>query len=137
MTIRFRLIVAGAAYFGLVFAAGFALGSIRVILLQPYLGAKISRLLELPVMIVLSYCAAVLVTRQLGPAGRSEWFKVGFLAFVLLLGAELIFGYLLFRTGLTAFIKDVVTLLGFLNLLSQGLIIIFPALAAGWDRTRS
>jgi hypothetical protein len=53
---------AGFAYAGVVFAAGFALGVLRVLVLVPRLGEIASVLLELPVMLALSWwlCGAVL-----------------------------------------------------------------------------
>jgi heme A synthase len=132
-----RVLALGFGYFALVFGAGFALGAVRVVLLQPYFGASLSRLLELPVMIVISYLAARALTRRAGPASRDAWLKVGLLAFILLMIAEALLGILVFRTPVPALLADVLTFTGALSLLAQALIILLPALAAGWDRTRS
>lgn len=132
-----RVFPPAIAFFALVFGAGFALGAIRVVMLQPYLGANASRLVELPVMIVISYLAARWITRRMGPATRNQWLGVGLIAFVLLMSAELALGAFVFRTPLRAILGDMLTFTGFLSLVAQLLIIIFPALAAGWDRTRS
>lgn len=132
-----RMIPAAIAFFALVFGAGFALGTIRVVLLQPYFGASASQLAELPFMIVISYLAARFITRRMGPATRDQWLLIGLLAFLFLMTAEFVMGMLIFRTPLGAMLADLLTFTGALSLVAQSLIILFPALAAGWDRTRS
>jgi hypothetical protein len=132
-----RIVPTALLFFALVFGAGFAMGAIRVVLLQPYLGANLSRLVELPVMVVISYLAARFITRRMGPATRNQWLTVGLIAFVLLMLAELVLGTLVFRTSIRAIFADMLTITGLLSLLAQCLIILFPALSAGWDRTRS
>lgn len=132
-----RITAAGGLYFGLVFAAGFALGTIRVIGLQPYLGASLARLAELPFMVVISYLAARRVTRLFGEASRDSWFAVGGLAFLMLMVAEAVLGIFLFRTPPLAILRDLLTPVGLVSFGAQALVIILPALAAGWDRTRA
>jgi hypothetical protein len=132
-----RIIPAAIAFFALVFGAGFALGTIRVVLLQPYFGASASRLLELPFMIVICYLAARFITRRIGPATRNQWLLIGLMAFVFLMAAEFVMGTFVFRTPLGTMLADLLTFTGALSFLAQSLIILFPALAAGWDRTRS
>ena len=53
-----KILKAGAAYFGLVFGAGFLLGCIRVPFLVPHLGARVAELLEMPVQFVVIVFAA-------------------------------------------------------------------------------
>lgn len=55
---------AGVAYFALVFGAGFALGTIRVLLLAPMLGSRAAELIELPVMLVVVFFAARWLTHR-------------------------------------------------------------------------
>lgn len=45
-----RAAIAGLAYFAVVFAAGFALGVLRVLFAMPILGETVAVLFELPVM---------------------------------------------------------------------------------------
>lgn len=132
-----RIFPAAISFFAIVFGAGFALGAVRIVLLQPYLGANASRLVELPLMIVISYLAAQFITRQMGPASRGQWLYVGLIAFIVLMIAEFILGAYVFRTPIRAMLADMLTFTGALSLLAQSLIILLPALAAGWDRTRS
>ncbi|MCU0819156.1 MAG: hypothetical protein MUF11_07585 [Beijerinckiaceae bacterium] len=132
-----RMLALGAGLFGLVFAAGFALGAIRVVLLQPYLGAGPSRLLELPLMVLISFLAARQVMRRAGAMERIDALTIGLIAFFLLLLAEMLLGRWLFRLPYSAILTDALTPIGFLNLLAQSLLIVFPALIAGWERTSS
>ncbi|HEX6279423.1 MAG TPA: hypothetical protein VFZ49_05345 [Pyrinomonadaceae bacterium] len=54
-----RLFKAASAYFAIVFAVGFILGVIRVLLVAPYLGERDAELIELPFMLT----AIVLASR--------------------------------------------------------------------------
>jgi hypothetical protein len=132
-----RVLALGAGYFGLVFAAGFALGTLRVVLLQPYLGPDASRLLELPFMVAISFFAARLIMRREGWVERMDALTIGLLAFILLLLAEMLIGSWLFRLPYSALLTDAMTPIGFLNLLAQSLLIVFPALVAGREHARS
>ena len=91
---------AGLLYFALVFGAGFALGPLRILFLVPRLGERAAELLELPVMVGLSWLAARWVTRRLAvPAATGARLGMGVLAGALLLAAE--FALVLPLRGLT------------------------------------
>lgn len=80
---------AGAAYFAPVFAAGFALGALRVLVLAPALGETAAVLVELPVMLALSWRAAGWAAARCGAPGRvGPRLVMGGVAFVLLMAAE-------------------------------------------------
>jgi len=98
---------AGAAYFLLVFAAGFLLGTVRVMLLAPALGETIAVLMELPVMLAISwFTCRLLVQRFSVPATASARLAMGVGAFIYLMLAEAILAITLFGESLAQFIAD-------------------------------
>lgn len=60
-----QILKAGALYFTLVFAVGFALGTIRTLWVTPALGARAAELIEEPIMFGVSIFAARWVVRRL------------------------------------------------------------------------
>ena len=85
-----NLVKAGAAYFGLVFAAGFLLGALRVLLVVPQIGVRAAELAEMPAMLVVILLAARFVVRRFAlPGALGPRLTVGTLALALLLAAEL------------------------------------------------
>jgi hypothetical protein len=83
------ILLAGARYFAAVFAAGFALGVLRtlVLVLVPLLGELTAVLLELPVILGFAWlaCARVLRRWPMPPAAAAG---MGLVAFVFLMVAE-------------------------------------------------
>lgn len=87
---------AALAYFALIFAAGFVLGTIRVTLFVPYIGDLRAVILELPVMLALSWLAAGwLIHRHSVPSGGPR-LAMGALAFGLLMLAEVLLATVFF-----------------------------------------
>lgn len=83
-------VAAGVAYFGIVFAVGFALGTLRVLVLAPRLGEPAAVLLELPLMLAVSWVACGwLLARFRVPPRRSHGLAMGAVAFALLMLGEL------------------------------------------------
>ena len=76
-------------YFGLTFAAGFALGIVRTLWLAPSVGERAAELLELPLMLLVSLLAAGFVLRSRPGAGLGRRIAIGVTALMLLLFAEL------------------------------------------------
>lgn len=98
-----RVLGAGALYFALVFAVGFVLGALRVLVLAPALGQWGALLLELPVLLAASWLVAGRVILWCGlPAGWAPRLGMGAVAFALLMGAEFALGQLLFGRDLAA-----------------------------------
>ena len=121
---RFR---AGLVYFALVFGAGFALGSIRVLLLVPRLGVRYAELLEMPFMFfAVLLCARYTVARYRLPAGASVRFSVGFIALALLLAAELLLNTLVLKQSLTEYIAARDPISGAAYLVMLGLFAVMP-----------
>lgn len=81
---------AGPLYFGIVFAAGFALAPLRELWGIPVFGARAGGLLEFPLMLVVIVIAAAWLNRRL-LAGASAWRRLGagVLALCCMPGAEL------------------------------------------------
>ena len=84
-----RALKASFVYFLLVFAAGFALGAIRVPFVVPRLGVRWAELLEMPLMLLASFLAARLCVRRYGPFSAVRRLGIGALALALLVAAEL------------------------------------------------
>ncbi|MEQ1864653.1 MAG: hypothetical protein ABL996_08360 [Micropepsaceae bacterium] len=88
---------AGVLYFAIVFMVGFVLGTIRVLVVIPRFGESNALLLELPVMLALSWFACTwLVGRYSVPPMASARLAMGAVAFLLLMVGELgvsVFGF--------------------------------------------
>jgi hypothetical protein len=88
-----RFLKPSAIYFGLVFGAGFLLGPLRVLLLEPRVGSRAAELLEAPVMLAAILAAGRWVGRRwcrgLTPAAI---LAVGLTAAGLVLAADLAVG---------------------------------------------
>jgi hypothetical protein len=81
---------AGIAYFIIVFAAGFVLGTVRTLLVVPLIGALGAVLLEIPFMLAIAWAACRwLIARFAVVAAWPERLLMGVLAFALLLAGEL------------------------------------------------
>jgi hypothetical protein len=85
-----RALKAGLLYFAVVFAAGFMLGIVRVLWLEPLLGVMWAELAEMPVMLaVILFSAHRIVGRFRLPARTAPRLIMGGLALALLLLVEL------------------------------------------------
>lgn len=124
-----RVIAAGAIYFLIVFVAGILLGIVRVGILAPNIGPAIAVLIELPVILAISWfvCAAILRRIPLDP-GRNEDMLAGVLAFALLIAAEAALAVGLGGRTLSEFFAHMVAADGLIGLLGQILFAAFPAI---------
>ncbi|MDJ0978203.1 MAG: hypothetical protein QNI87_06685 [Erythrobacter sp.] len=84
-----RPIAAGLAYWSLIFALGFALGTVRVMWGAAALGEGTFILIELPIMLGASWLAARWLTRRFRVASTGAALAMGALAFALLMLAEI------------------------------------------------
>jgi hypothetical protein len=84
---------AAAAYVAIVFAAGFVLGTLRVLVLAPLLGSLGAVLIELPIILAVSWwaCGVVLAGSRVADAVRSR-LQMGIAAFAMLMAAEALLG---------------------------------------------
>lgn len=98
---------AGVAYFGLVFAAGFLLGAVRVTLLVPRLGERWAELSEMPIMALVIYLAASRVVRRFAlPPIASSRLVAGAVALLLLVLAELALAVVLQGRALSEYVAS-------------------------------
>ena len=85
-----RALAAGSLYFLLIFLAGMVFGTVRVLVVEPRLGAVGSVLLELPVMLTVSWLVCGWLIRYLAvPAAVASRLLMGATAFLLLMASEL------------------------------------------------
>jgi hypothetical protein len=95
-----QTVKAGVLYFAVMFAVGFAFGTIRVLWVVPRVGVRTAELLESPLMLAVTILAATWVMRRLRvPPALWERLTVGLVAVALLLMAE--FGLVRALRGLT------------------------------------
>lgn len=95
-----RAAAAGAVYFLVLFAAGFVLGALRVLLVAPRLGEIAAVLLELPLMLAASWAVCGFLTRRVAVAADfTQRAIMGLTGFALLMLAEIALG--LFGIGRT------------------------------------
>ncbi len=80
---------AGGVYFAIVFAIGFVLGTVRVLMLAPSLGEGLATLIELPAMLAASWFVCGWCVRRFAvprePAARAT---MGAVAFGVLMAVE-------------------------------------------------
>lgn len=82
-----------AIYFGMVFAVGFLLGPIRVLILEPRVGIRWAELMEMPLMLAAIYFSARwLVKRQAQHWNAPARLAAGLIAMALVLAADISVG---------------------------------------------
>jgi hypothetical protein len=79
---------AALAYWAVVFALGFVLGSLRVLWLAPLVGLVPATLIELPLMLGASWWASGWLVRRFAIADKGAALAMGGIAFALLMAAE-------------------------------------------------
>ncbi len=115
-----RAVAAGIVYFALVLVAGFVLGTIRVLFIAPQLGAVLAVLIELPIMLAVSWMACKFALTYFGIGNAIQVrFTVAIVAFVLLIGAEFALASAIFGRSPASYLADYLTLHGALGLIGQ------------------
>jgi hypothetical protein len=115
-----RVLTAASVYFLIVFAAGFVFGAIRVTALTPNLGAVVAVLIELPLILAVSWFACRWVlSRWPVRVAASEDIAMGILAFALLMAAEAALTVMLASRPLGDFFTRMATPEGMIGLLGQ------------------
>lgn len=130
------VLLAAAAYFALVFAAGFVLGVIRTLWLAPAVGPLAAVAIELPVILGVAWLACGRVLRR-WPLAPAQAAVMGALAFALLLGAEAALSLLLAGRSLAdhlALYAQAPNLLGLAGQIAFAALPWLRAGRAGWPR---
>jgi hypothetical protein len=92
---------AGTIYFAIIYAIGFLLGTVRVLLLLPLVGETAAVMLEAPVMLVISWIVARRSSRTFSiPAKPPPRIAMGAVAFALLIVGELAVSSVIFDRSL-------------------------------------
>ena len=125
---RGKIFVAALAYWACIFALGFILGTLRVLLLAPAIGEFAAVIAELPVMLIASWLAARWLVVRLAIKGAIPALSMGALAFVLLIGSEAVLFRLLTDSGPGQWIEGMITPPGLVGLAGQVAFALFPSL---------
>ncbi|MBT8469070.1 MAG: hypothetical protein KJN97_10005 [Deltaproteobacteria bacterium] len=118
---------AGAAYFAIVFAVGFVLGTVRTLFIAPRLGDLLAVLIELPFMLGASWLVCGWVLRHWHVAASpGPRLTVGVIAFALLIIAEVTLSLTLFDRSLSDYLGYLTTPHGLTGLAGQILFALMP-----------
>lgn len=127
---------AALAYWAMIFALGFVLGTIRVLWLGPKLGMLTATLAELPAMLLASWLAAQWLVRRFAISSPRAALSMGWIAFALLMAAELALAALLPGNSPGEWTARMATPVGALGLTGQIGFALMPWLATGRRATR-
>jgi hypothetical protein len=128
------VLTAAVAYWALVFAAGFALGTLRVTLIAPAIGALAAVACELPLMLLASWWGALVVLRRWPLPDRAARLAMGALAFAMLMVAEAALARLAFGQSLTEWAALLATAPGALGIAGQLAFALIPSLLPKYPR---
>jgi hypothetical protein len=123
-----KAVAAGLVYFAIVFAIGFALGTLRELIVIPRFGNRVTAVIvELPIMLALSWITSrQLVARFNVPPLFRARLMMGGLAFTLLMIAELSVSVFGFGRTFSAHWEQYWQLPAFLGLVAQIAFATFP-----------
>jgi hypothetical protein len=121
-----RPILAGAAYFLIVFTIAFVLGALRVMFVVPAVGEVLATLGELPFMLAASWVTSAWLLRHWRMPSMATSAVMGISAFALLMVAEAVGGILIFDRTLSAFVSSFGTAAGALGLAGQVAFALIP-----------
>ncbi len=121
--------LAATTYTAWIFAAGFVLGTVRLLVLVPRMGTLWAEAIEVPVMLALSFWVARWRVERHGVLARlADRLLMGGLAFVLLLCAEAALSVVGFGQTLTGFLRGYVDPQKWIGLAGQIAFALMPAL---------
>jgi hypothetical protein len=114
-----RSLMAGAAYFLIVFAFAFALGVLRITFVVPAIGVVLATLVELPFTLAASWVTCAWLGRHWRISSMAEAGIMGASAFVFLMSAESAGAILIFGRTLRDHVGSYGTVAGALGLAGQ------------------
>ena len=125
------LLVPAAAYFAIVFAFAFALGTVRVLLIAPRVGELAGAAIELPIVLAISWLISRRVMRRWQvPGDAGSRLFVGLAALAMLLAAEILLGVTLFDRDLAGQLAAMTRGSGALGLAAQIVFGLIPLVQA-------
>ena len=128
---------AGTTYFATVFAVGFVLGTVRVLLLLPFIGEAAAVFFEIPIILVASWIAARWTINRFDVSGEvAARLMMGAFAFALLILGELAVSGLLFGRPLQDTLDAYRSLPGAGGLFAQVIFALLPVAQAMLLRKR-
>lgn len=104
---------------GVVFALAFCLGAMRVTWIAPKLGAVRAVLVEVPLVLAISWITAGAALRRWPLRTRGDRAVMGAMAFVVLMALELALGGFGFGRSLTEMLREMGTPAGLIGLAGQ------------------
>ena len=124
-------LVAALAYWAVIFLAGFILGTFRVLALAPLAGETLAVVLEIPLMLAVSWIASRRVCRRFAvPIRIGPRLLMGGAAFALLIIAEVALSVFVFGRTPGAWAGSLATPAGLIGLAAQIGFGIIPTLQA-------
>jgi hypothetical protein len=125
----------GVVYGLLVFAAGFALGIARVLVVEPAIGRGAAVALEFPLIAMASWFAArFTVTRLPPPRATMSRFGLGAIGFSVLQAGEIVTGVLAFGRPLADVLAGYARADGLVALGLQSIVVVFPLFVGKWSK---
>lgn len=120
---------AGVVYAVTVFAIGFVLGTVRVLVLAPRVGSTIAVLIEAPIILTASwYVSSIWMKRLRVGAGVRTRILVGAVAFATLMILEVALSISLFHRSIGEYLAGLRSLAGAIGLAAQVCFATFPLL---------
>lgn len=121
-------------YFIIVFVIGFVLGTLRVLVIAPYVGGEVAILMELPAMLAISWIACVwIIYRCAVPNKFAPRFIMGSIAFVLLMAAETCVSMFAFQRTIVQHFESYQSAAAVIGFSAQVVFALFPLIQL-WKR---
>ncbi len=115
-----RTLGAACAYFAMVFACAFVLGTVRTLIVAPRLGQTPAVLLEAPIVLAVSWLAAGWTIKRLNiPARAWPRLVMGAIAFALLMTVEASLSVFAFGRTVGEYLAGFATPAGAIGLIAQ------------------